>query len=164
MPQLDISTFAPQLVWLAISLIVLYLLMAKLGLPSVAAAIEARRQHREEDLDHAARLRREAEAVVAAYESVRAGAREQAQATIRETTERLAAVAAERQRQLGVALAERTSTAEREIAAAKERALSEIRGVAADVAASVAAKLIGASLDGGSVAAAVDQAIAEQAA
>jgi F-type H+-transporting ATPase subunit b len=164
MPQLDISTFAPQLVWLAISFVVLYLLMAKLGLPSVGAAIAARQQRREADLDHASRLRREAEAVVAAYESVRAAAREQAQATIRETTERLAAAAAERQRQLGAVLAERTSAAEREIAAAKERALSEIRGVAADVAASVAAKLIGASLAGGDVAAAVDRVIAERAA
>ena len=160
MPQLDISTFASQIFWLAISFVVLYLLMAKVGLPRVGAAIEARRRRREGDLDRAAQLRREAEAVVAAYESARAGAREQAQTTIRETTERLAAAAAERQRELAAVLAERTRAAEREIAAAKERALADIRGVAADVAASVAAKLIGSPPDEGNIAAAVDRVIA----
>lgn len=162
MPQLDISTFAPQLVWLAISFVVLYLLMAKLGLPSVGAAIDARRRRREDDLDRATQLRREAEAVVAAYESVRARAREQAQVTIRETTERLAAAASERQRQLTAVLAERTSAAEREIAAAKERALADIRGVAADVAASIATRLVGGSPGQSDIAAAVDHIIAER--
>jgi F-type H+-transporting ATPase subunit b len=164
MPQLDLSTFASQIFWLIVSFVVLYVLMAKLGLPRVGAAIEARRRRREEDLDRAAQLRRDAEAVVAAYESARAGAREQAQMTIRETTERLAAAAAERQRELTIVLAERTTAAEREIAAAKERALAEIRGVAADVAASVAAKLTGSPPDQGTIAAAVDRVIAERAA
>ena len=164
MPQLDVATFVPQLVWLAISFFVLYLLMSRIGLPRVGAAIEARRRRREDDLEHAAQLRREAEAVVAAYEKARAAAREQAQATIRETTERLAAAAAERQRELTAMLAERTGAAEREIAAAKERALGEIRGVAADVAASIAARLIGSSFNRRNIAAAVDRVIAERAA
>ncbi len=164
MPQLDVSTFAPQLVWLAISFIVLYLLMAKIGLPRVGAVIETRRRHREDDLERAAQLRREAEAAVAAYESTRAGAREQAQATIRETTERLAAAAAERQRELTAVLAERTGAAERDIAAAKERALAEIRGVAGDVAASIANRLIGISPPQRDIAAAVDRIVAERAA
>jgi F-type H+-transporting ATPase subunit b len=164
MPQLDIATYVPQLVWLAISFFVLYLLMSRIGLPRVGAAIEARRRRREEDLEHAAQLRREAEAVVAAYERARAGAREQAQATIRETTERLAAAAAEQQRELTAVLTERTASAEREIAAAKQRALGEIRGVAADVAASIAARLIGTSSDQRNIAAAVDRVIAERAA
>ncbi len=163
MPQLDFSTFAPQLVWLAISFVVLYLLMAKVGLPSVGRAIEARRRRREEDLDRAAQLRTEAERVIAAYEAARASAREQAQATIRETTERLAAAAVERQHELAAALSDRTRAAEREIAAAKERALSEIRGVASDVAASVAAKLVGSAPDAASVAAAVDRVMTERA-
>jgi F-type H+-transporting ATPase subunit b len=163
MPQLDVSTFAPQLIWLAISFIVLYFLMARIGLPRVGAALEARRRRREEDLDRAAQLRREAEAVVAAYESTRAGARDQAQATIRETTARLAAAAAERQRELSAVLAERTGAAERDITAAKESALAEIRGVAADVATSISNRLIGVSPPQSDIAAAVDRVITERA-
>lgn len=164
MPQLDVATYVPQLVWLAISFFVLYLLMSRVGLPRVGAAIEARRRRREEELERAAQLRREAEGVIAAYEAARAGAREQAQATIRETTERLAAAAAERQRELTAVLTERTAAAERDIAAAKDRALGEIRDVAADVAASIASRLIGTSLQQQGVAAAVDHVLAERAA
>lgn len=163
MPQLDVATFAPQLFWLAISFMVLYLLMAKLGLPQVSAAIQARRSRLDDDLARAAQMKAEAEAVMAAYEQSLATARAQAQTSIKETTDRLAAEAAERQRQLSQSLAERTEAAERQIAAAKERALAEIHGIAVEVARSVTEKLTGSTADEGRLAAAVDRAITERA-
>ena len=119
MPQLDISTFTPQLVWLAIWFVVLYLLMAKLALPRVAAAMEARRQRREGDLARATQLRADAEAASAAYQKALAEARAQAQSTIKETSDRLAADAAERQRALAATLAGQIAEAERRIAGHK---------------------------------------------
>jgi len=118
-PQLDVSTFAPQLVWLAISFVVLYLLMSKLGLPRVNAIIEARRKRLDDDLARASEMKAAAEAVIAAYQRTLAEARAQAQATIKERTDQFAAEAAERQRQLADALAEQTKAAEQEIAALK---------------------------------------------
>ena len=100
MPQLEVSTFVPQLFWLAITFGLLFLLMAKLGLPRVGGLLEARRKRIDDDLAQAAQLKAEAEAALAAYQQTMAAARAQAQAAVKETTDRLAAEAAERQRQL----------------------------------------------------------------
>ena len=163
MPQLDVSTYAPQLVWLAVTFIVLYLLMSKLGLPRVGGVIEARRKRIDDDLARASELKTQAEAAIAAYQRALAEARAQAQATVKERTDRFAAEAAERQRQLASALAEQTKQAEQEIAAAKERALGDIRNVAVEAARSITEKLTGAAADDTKLAPAVDRAMAERA-
>jgi F-type H+-transporting ATPase subunit b len=145
MPQLDYHTFVPQLVWLAISFVVLYILMASLGLPKVRAAIEGRRHHLDGDLGRAAALKEEAEAALAAYQKTLADARAAAQDTLRQTGEKLAADAAARQQQLTATLAEQIAAAEARIAAGKEQALADIRGIASDVGGAVVAKLTGAA-------------------
>jgi F0F1-type ATP synthase membrane subunit b/b' len=78
-------------------------------------------------------------------------------------TEQFAAEAAERQRQLAQALAQQTKAAEQEIVAAKERAFSEIRNVAVEVARSVTEKLTGSAPDEAKIIPAVDRAMAERA-
>lgn len=164
MPQLDFSTYVPQLFWLAVTFFILFVLMKGVALPRVGAVLDTRRARLDSDLARAAELKTQAEAVVAAYERSLAAARAEAQATIRETAERLEAAAAARQQELASALAARTSAAERDIAAAKERALAEIPTVAAEVAAALAAKLTGRPPDARTVAAAVSSTMTERAA
>jgi F-type H+-transporting ATPase subunit b len=163
MPQLNVETFPSQLFWLAVSFIVLYIVMSWVGLPRLSAAIEARRQRREDDLARAAQLKTEAEAANVAFQRTMVEARAQAQAAIKETTDRLAAEAAERQRALAAALAERIDEAERRIAATKQQALSEVRGIAADVGRSVVEKLTGSTPNNARLAAAVDNVLAGRA-
>jgi F-type H+-transporting ATPase subunit b len=163
MPQLDVATFVPQLVWLAITFGILYLLMARIGLPRVGGVIDARRHRIDDDLARAAQMKTEAEAVMAAYQQTLAAARTQAQAAVKESTDRLAAEAAERQRQLSETLAQQTAAAERQIAAAKERALAEMPGIAIEVGRSVAEKVTGSVPNATSLVAAVDRAIAARA-
>jgi F-type H+-transporting ATPase subunit b len=163
LPQLDFTTYAPQLFWLAVIFVVLYVLMQWLALPQVARAIEARRHRIDDDLARAQHMKAEAEAVIAAYEKALAAARAQAQLTMKETGDRLAAEAATRQHQLAEALAERLREAERRIAAAREQALAEIRGVAVDVAQSIAEKLTGVAAAAPAVTAAVDRIMQERA-
>jgi F-type H+-transporting ATPase subunit b len=163
MPQLDFGTYPEQLVWLAITFVVLYLLMWKLGLPRVRAVIEARRKRIDDDLARASEIKDEAEAAMAAYQRALAEARAQAQATVRERTERFAAEAAERQRQVAAALGEQTKAAEQQIAAAKERAFADIRNVAVEAARSITEKLTGAAADETKLGPAVDRAIAGRA-
>src|SRR5579864_1994360 len=127
MPQLDYHTFAPQLVWLAISFVVLYVLMTTLALPKVKGAIEGRRHRLDSDLGRAAEAKQEAEAALAGYRKTLAEARAAAQDTLRQTSEKLAAEAAERQRQLAATLTAQIEAAEARIAASKDQALGEIR-------------------------------------
>ncbi len=163
MPQLDVSTFPTQLFWLFVSFVVLYVLMAKLGLPRVGRIIAARRSRIDGDLEKAGQMKAEAEAVIAAYERALAEARTQAQQTLKETTERLNAEAAERQRQLAEKLVAETQAAERRIEEAKAAALANLRNVAVDVARAAAAKLTGSDVDAGRAAAAVDAVLRERA-
>jgi F-type H+-transporting ATPase subunit b len=161
-PQLEVSTFVPQLFWLAITFGLLLLLMAKIGLPRVGGVLEARRRRIDDDLERAAQLKAEAETVMAAYQQALAAARAEAQAAVKETTDRLAAEAAERQRQLNETLAQQIAAAEREIAAAKQRALSDMQTIAVEVGRSVVEKVTGAAADTANLAAAVDHAMSER--
>jgi F-type H+-transporting ATPase subunit b len=156
MPQLDVSTFPTQIFWLVVTFAVLYVLMAKLAIPRIEAAVEGRRTRIEGDLDRAGRMKTEAEAVIAAYEKALADARHQAQLTMKETTDRLNAAAAERQKAAAKVIAERTTVAEARIAAAKGSAMENLRGMSIDVARAAAARLVGSEIDEARAGAAVD--------
>ncbi|MDP6688760.1 MAG: F0F1 ATP synthase subunit B', partial [Alphaproteobacteria bacterium] len=82
MPQFWMEDFAPQMVWLVISFIALYLLMARVALPRVANVLETRHGRIADDLDQAQQLKTQAETVIAEYEAALAEARSDAQATI----------------------------------------------------------------------------------
>jgi F-type H+-transporting ATPase subunit b len=159
MPQLDPAGFLPQLFWLLVTFVVLYVLMKRLAVPQVGRAIEARRQRLDGDLGRAGELKAAAETVLAAYEKTLSSARAEAQATLRETSERMAAQAAERQRQLAATLAQQVAAAELRIAAGRDDALVEIRGIAVDVGRAVVEKLTGAAPDAARMEAAVDGAL-----
>jgi F-type H+-transporting ATPase subunit b len=157
MPQLDFHDFAPQLVWLALSFIVLYLLMAKVALPRVASTLDLRQERLDGDLTRAAALKAEIDMVIAAYERALAEARAQANATVKATHEKLAAIAAERQRTSTAALAEQTKLAEGGITAAKNEALGNVRGVAIEAARAATAKLVDTDIDEAMIAPVVDR-------
>jgi F-type H+-transporting ATPase subunit b len=157
MPQLDIATYAPQLVWLVISFILFYVLMSRVGLPKVGAVIEQRRHRIEGDLEAAKRMKTEIEVVIQSYERALSEARTQAAAQINATKERLAQIAAERQHQAMAVLNEQTKQAETRIQAAKAQAMSNVRAIAVTAAQSATARLIGDTLDEAAIGAAVDQ-------
>jgi F-type H+-transporting ATPase subunit b len=162
MPQLDPAFFVPQLFWLAVSFVALYVLMKWVAIPRVARALDARQGQRDSDLARASELKAQAEAVLADYRKALATARAEAQATLRQTGERLAAEAAERQRALAGDLAQQIEGAEQRIAALKEQALAEVRSIAAEVGQAVVEKLIGAPPNAARMAAAVDRAVGER--
>ena len=76
MPQLNPLDWGPQLIWLAITFGILYLLMVKVALPRIGGVIDARAAHIAKDLAAADKLRRETEEAIAAYEQALAEAKQ----------------------------------------------------------------------------------------
>ena len=143
MPQLDPSTFAPQLFWLVVTFVLLYLAMWKIALPKIGSILQDRQERIDDDLEKAEKLKQDAEAVREAYEKTVAEGRNKAQETIRSASEKMAAEAAAQHATLTEKLNAQTSEAETRINAAKEQALANIRTVATEVTQAAAAKLIG---------------------
>lgn len=155
MPQLNFQDFPPQLVWLAITFIVLYVLMAKLALPRVAEVLQMRADRMKNDLDKAAQLKAETDKMIATYEKALADARNQAAAVARDTASVLAQKSGERQAAVGADLAARIKSAEANIAAARDKAMADIKSVAAEIAADATQRLVGLSVSTGDAGAAV---------
>ena len=143
MPQLDTSTFMPQLVWLAITFFVLYVIMTRLALPRIGGAIEQRQDKIAGDLDMARTLKEDTDKAIAAYEQALAEARGKAHAIAQETRDKLAReIEAERSR-VEAEIAEKTAAAEKKIAAARQLALDGVSTIASDVAGEIVTGLTG---------------------
>ena len=162
MPQFDPATFSPQLVWLGITFLALYLLMSKLIIPRVSGILAQREDRIDGNLQRAEALKEEAAQVLAAYQKAIADARAQAQSALAKAGADIGAETAAREAEFAKKMADQTAAAEAGIRAAKVKALADVRGIAAEVAALMAGKLTGAPVDGGAVAQAVDGGMKER--
>lgn len=163
MPQFDLSVWSPQLIWLTITFIALYLVMARVALPRVSGILEDREFRIGDSLRRAESLKQDAEAAVAAYEKLMTDARAKAQDQVRAVREGAARDAAERHAELNDRLSAEVSAAETRIAAARDQAVGELRGLAVEVAGAAVERLVGERLDPATVSKAVDGAMRETA-
>jgi F-type H+-transporting ATPase subunit b len=146
MPQLNFADYTPQLFWLAVTFIALYVLMTKVALPRVGEVVAAREQRIANDLDRAAALKAEAEAAMQAYEKAQTEARAKAADLVRQTEAAVAKETATRQAQLAGELGEKLKGAEQRIATAKASAMGNLAGVSTEVARAAVERLIGESV------------------
>ena len=146
MPQLDISLWPPQLVWLAISFALLYFIVSRLIIPRTGGVIELRKTTVTADLAAAQRDKAASEATSKAYQASLADAHAKASETLRATRDRLSADADAARAKLDAELAAKTANSERQIAVAKSKALAGIEEVAADIASSIVDRLTGAKV------------------
>src|SRR4051794_31003535 len=124
MPQLVVTDYMPQLVWLAITFILLYVLMSRLLLPKVGGVLAERDRYIEDELRRAERLKAETDEALRAYQMALSNARAEAQNLHREAAAAISAASAQREQAFAAELAERTRAAERSIEAAKQAALT----------------------------------------
>jgi F-type H+-transporting ATPase subunit b len=143
MPQLETADWAPQLIWLAITFIFLYLMMARVALPRIANVLEQRRDRIASDLDQAAKLKMKTEEAIAAYEQSLAEARARSHAIAQEMRDALKAEMDAERAKLDADLTARTDAAEARIASAKGEAMSHVNAIAAETAQALVEQLIG---------------------
>src|SRR5262245_64868845 len=155
-PPFDPSTFPSQLVSLVIAFVALYLIVSRIALPRVGAVIDARQNAIEGDLAQAQKLKDESDAALKAYEKELADARSRAQAIGNETREKLNAASEAERKTLEDQLTARLAAAEKQIAATRETAMSNVRGIAADAAGAIVQRLTGVLPDRKTVSSAVD--------
>jgi len=155
MPQLNIADYPPQIVWLVISFVILYIAMAKIAVPRISEVLEGRQDRIARDLDEAKRLSDESEKAKAEYEAALEKARGKAHGMVAELKAVLAKEQGASQAALDAKLAEKAQAAEKSILAAKETALSNVRNIAGEVAKAAVSKLVSIDIADGDVDAAV---------
>ena len=143
MPQLEFADFLPQLFWLSVSFILLYVLMSRVALPKVATVLVERDRQIEEDLARAERLKAEADETLKAYATALTEARSEAQNLHRQASAEISALAAKREQAFAAEIGARTREAEERIEAAKQRTLQDLPVVASEVADSAFRRLTG---------------------
>ena len=155
LPQLDTTTFASQIFWLIVSMVVLFYLMKNLALPRIASVLEERADAIADDLDKAEEFRRKAEEAEAAYEQALIDARSKAQAIAAETR-------AEIQKDVDAAIAKadaeisaRAAEGETRIAEIRASAMASVTEVANDTAVAVVEAVMPDVADADTVKAAV---------
>lgn len=160
MPQMELHDFAPQLIWLAISFIALYIIMARAALPRIATVLEERKDRIASDLDQAAKFKQQTDEAKAAYEEALVEARSSAMATVRETREKLAGEVEAEKAKAEAEIAEKLAAAEASIAKEKSEVMGRLGDVAAGAAETIVQELIGGKLTKAEVKQAVSKAMA----
>lgn len=155
-PPFETDTFASQLVSFVIAFALLYYILAKFALPRVGGVIAARERSIENDLAEAQSLKDESDAALKAYETELANARAGAQAIGAETRDKLSAQSETERKTLEANLGVKLAEAEKTIAAMREKAMGNVKSIAADATAAIVQRLTGVAPDSKAVDSAVD--------
>lgn len=141
MPQLDAHWFLPQVFWLAITFIFMYVVMAKLSLPRLDSALKARKDRITTDLRKAETYKQQAEETEKQYAASIATAHAEAEKHISDAMAKASARAAKEQAELDKTLSKKLNEAEKRIADLRENAVKNILPHQVEISKMIAEKL-----------------------
>jgi F-type H+-transporting ATPase subunit b len=154
-PPFDSSTYASQLLWLALTFGAFYLLLSRVIAPRITSILENRRDRIASDLAAAAKMKEEADASVAAYEQELAVARKNA-AEIGNKARDASKAKAEVERKASEAgLEAKMADAEKRIAKIRDAGMAEVGKIAEETASAILTQLTGGKVSASEIAAAV---------
>jgi F-type H+-transporting ATPase subunit b len=155
------SFFAEPRVWVALAFIVFFVLFGRKLWGTIAAMLDDRATKIRAELDEAARLRREAEAMLKDAQARRADAVTEAKQLLEGAKAEAARLAQAAATEAEAAANRREQMAMDRIAAAEKAAVDEVRTTAAEVATVAARQVIADGLSEAADARLIDQAIAQ---
>jgi F-type H+-transporting ATPase subunit b len=148
--------------WVGVGLILFLAILVVAGVPKlVAGQLDATAARIQSELDEAARLRAEAEALLAQIRQEKAEAEAQAAEMLKAAEADARRLEEESKAKLEEALSRRQQLAERRIALAVAQAAAEVKAAAADLAARAAEQILSARLAGQKSDPLLDAAIAQ---
>jgi F-type H+-transporting ATPase subunit b len=142
-PPFDGTTYASQILWLAITFGLLYWIMSKVALPRISGILEDRRDRIAGDIAEANRLNEESNAAIAAYEQALAEARANAHKIAQETRDKLKSDVEARRAATEGELAAKLAEAETRIGDVKRAALENVGEIATGTTSELFEALIG---------------------
>lgn len=153
------SLFADPRSWVGIAFIIFFVIFGRKLWGVLTAILDKRAETIRSELDEAARLRREAEAMLADAKAQRVAARRDAEAMIARAHEEAARVAEVARADAFAAATRRERTAMDRIAAAEKAAVTDVQLAAATIAARAAGDVIEHTFDATADAPLIDRAI-----
>ena len=134
MPQLDFSTFLPQIFWLFISLSLLYIVLSRYALPRVSDVIEERKDIIAQDIDSAKKFSSETELAIEELNMKLSEAKINSQSLMNNSLQEIKESNEEKKAILLKEINDDIVAAEAKIQEKKEESLSEISSVSEDIA------------------------------
>lgn len=129
--------------WVAVAFVLFFVILAYFGIhKTIGSTLDKRASRIQSELEEAARLKAEAEALLAEYKQKTANAEKEAAEIIEGAKADAERLAAEAHAKLEDFVSRRTQMAEAKIAQAEAQALAEVRSVAAEVAVGAAEKVL----------------------
>ena len=134
MPQLDFSTFLPQIFWLFVSLTFLYIILSRYGLPRVSDVIEERKDIIAQDIDSAKKFSSETAIAIDELDLKLSEAKLVSQNLINDSFNEIREVSETKRTSLIDEVNHEVKEAEKEILEKKEAALIEISEISKGLA------------------------------
>ena len=159
-PPFRSDTFAAQVLWLALAFGLLYYLMSKFALPRIGSVLHDRATRLGGDLEEAHRMRAEAEAAGAAYESSLAEARDRSKTIAQSARDAAQAEADTKRKALEADLARKLAASEATIRDRTASAMANVREIAGETAGAIVERLTGHTPEKAQLAGALDRTLA----
>lgn len=156
MPQLCFEWYGNQIFWLAITLVVIYLVLSRIALPRIAAILAERQGTITNAIANAEDLKVKAAEAEEAYNKALADARAEAQKIAAENRAKIQAELDDAIAKADADIAAKAAESEKAIAEIRSSALDNIREVANDAAKEIVA-VFGGKSDAKAVSAAVSE-------